>query len=58
MPRCLMVDPEGGWRYGFPKPLPDNIELGKEDMLEWLWSNGYPRGKVPHYIRYFEGDEC
>ncbi len=36
-----MVDPDEGWRYGFPKPLPKIVE--NEDLTEWLVENGYPR---------------
>jgi len=33
-----MCDPPEGWRYGFPKPMPDNVE----DFEGWLKSEGYP----------------
>ena len=36
-----MVDPDMGWKYGFPKPLPKDFE--NEDLTEWLVENGYPR---------------
>lgn len=38
--KTMLVDPPGGWRYGFPKlydPLPD------EDFKSWLIRRGYPR---------------
>tara|TARA_A100001037_G_scaffold244817_1_gene225963 strand:+ start:108997 stop:109218 length:222 start_codon:yes stop_codon:yes gene_type:complete len=38
--KVTMVDPDEGWRYGFPKRLPD--ELKGEDITEWLIENGYP----------------
>ena len=38
-----MIDPPSGWRYGFPKPIPDPRP---ENMTEWFIENGYPRDKV------------
>ena len=35
-----MVDPDEGWKYGFPKRLPD--ELKGKDITSWLIQNGYP----------------
>lgn len=37
----MIVDPPGGWRYGFPKKMPDNIDT-KEEFEEWLTEQGYP----------------
>jgi hypothetical protein len=37
-----MIDPPGGWRYGFPKELP----AGVEDTLKWLVANGYPQAEI------------
>jgi hypothetical protein len=35
----LIIDPPGGWRYGFPRPLTKE----KDELLEdWLISAGYP----------------
>ena len=39
-PDNLMVDPPGGWRYGFPKLIPKDQQ---HRMLEWIIENGYPR---------------
>jgi hypothetical protein len=33
------IDPPAGWRYGFPKVLPDNVQ----DINAWLVSEGYPQ---------------
>lgn len=50
-----MIDPPSGWKYGFPKPLPDdawlevNGEFGLADdfkVIDWLIENGYPRHEV------------
>ena len=48
----LMIDPEGGWKYGFPKAAPDIVD--PDELNQWLWDNGYPEGQVPHYVRFFE----
>ena len=44
MKKILMVDPEQGWQYGFPKPLPD--EYKNKDFTEWLIAEGYPKDKI------------
>jgi hypothetical protein len=36
-----MCDPPEGWKYGFPKPMPNNVE----NFEEWLRSEGYPVDK-------------
>jgi hypothetical protein len=38
-----MIDPPNGWRYGFPKELPDNYQDSNFDIREWLVTEGYPR---------------
>ena len=38
--KVTMVDPDQGWRYGFPKELPK--ELKNKDISDWLIENGYP----------------
>jgi len=50
-----MIDPPSGWRYGFPKVLPDDVE----NVLEWLVSEGYPQFEIDacgkhFYCRYWE----
>lgn len=37
-----MIDPPGGWQYGFPKELPE----GTVDVLAWLVANGYPQREI------------
>lgn len=56
---ALMIDPPSGWRYGFPKPIP---EERKNDSLVWLVEQGYPKHLIyelgePFYCRYWETDE-
>ena len=54
-----IFDPPSGWRYGFPKPLPDNVK-GEGAMTEWLIAQGYPRemiGLALKHSRYWEETE-
>jgi hypothetical protein len=44
-----MVDPPSGWRYGFPKVIPNDIK----DVKEWLVENGYPQSEIDDYGDYF-----
>jgi hypothetical protein len=51
-----MIDPPSGWKYGFPKELPDDIK----DFKQWLIDNGYPESEVDFamkYCRMWEGEE-
>lgn len=51
-----MIDPPSGWRYGFPKQLPENVK----DLRQWLIDEGYPEKDVDFamkHCRYWEQDE-
>ena len=53
--KILMCDPPSGWKYGFPKPIPDDLT----STLEWLVSEGYPQSEIDacgdsFYCRYYE----
>lgn len=37
----LFVDPDEGWRYGFPKIVPEWLK--PEDLSAWIYRQGYPR---------------
>ena len=37
----LVVDPPEGWRFGFPKIVPEWLK--PEDMDAWIVQQGYPR---------------
>jgi len=47
-PHHTMVDPPEGWRYGFPKQLPD----GTVNFQQWLVENGYPKDQVDLAVKY------
>lgn len=40
--RCI-IDPPSGWRYGFPREIPDS-ELHR--INEWLVENRYPQREI------------
>jgi hypothetical protein len=53
------IDPPSGWRFGFPKALPDPKP---ENTREWLIANGYPEKMIDSfnehfYCRYWEEPE-
>lgn len=54
-----IIDPPSGWRYGFPKPIPEDVK----DIKKWLIDNGYPEkeienmGELLTYRIWYEGDD-
>ena len=46
-----MIDPPEGWKYGFPKPLPDDWAPSDDSYStnEWLVSQGYPQMLIDKY---------
>lgn len=45
----MIIDPPGGWRYGFPKqydPLPG------ETLVDWLVREGFPKQEVEWAVKY------
>ena len=49
------IDPPSGWRYGFPKIMPDGVT----DIHKWLVENGYPQEEIDKmgehfYCRYWD----
>ena len=45
-----MIDPPSGWKYGFPKPIPDDRI---SDQLVWLVEEGYPQKEIDNLGEYF-----
>lgn len=41
-----IVDPPSGWKYGFPKPIPEDQE---SRLHEWLVENGYPQEEIDSF---------
>lgn len=61
MSKVLMCDPPSGWKYGFPKPMPEDLPKG-ESIFPWLLSEGYPQSEIDacgdhFYCRYWEANE-
>jgi hypothetical protein len=46
-----IIDPPSGWRYGFPKEIPDSI-ITEDDLKHWLVYNGYPEEDVDLALKY------
>ncbi len=54
----IMCDPPSGWKYGFPKALPEHLagNLSKqptddaneygETVMAWLVQEGYPKEEI------------
>ena len=45
-----IIDPPSGWKYGFPKPIPEDR---KNDVLVWLVEQGYPQSEIDDLGDYF-----
>lgn len=47
MSKVTMVDPPHGWKYGFPKAVPQEImQLDQSKFREWIINEGYPEVMV------------
>ena len=42
MTKVHYIDPPAGWKYGFPKVLPEGVT----NTIEWLLENGYPQHEI------------
>jgi hypothetical protein len=40
-----MIDPPEGWRYGFPKEVPNDVTY----VIPWLIRNGYPKELIDSF---------
>ncbi len=55
----LVIDPPSGWRYGFPRLVPDAFFDEDFDLGAWLIECGYPAADVPLAVkrsRYWKVD--
>jgi hypothetical protein len=58
----LYIDPPSGWKYGFPKPAPDNLtKMNQAQLNQWFIENGYPEIELNSFkygmpFRVIEGD--
>jgi hypothetical protein len=46
-----IIDPPSGWKYGFPKEIPENVTT-LEDFKEWFIKNGYPEKDIELALKY------
>jgi len=55
--KITMIDPPEGWKFGFPKPIPQYV-MGGRHFIKWLLEQGYPAlyiDKGYHkYCRYWQ----
>ena len=54
-----MIDPPEGWRYGFPKEIPEDVD----NTRKWLIENGYPEKAIEElgdsfYVRGWYEETC
>ena len=57
--KVLVIDPPSGWKYGFPKPVPEAFFNEGFDLGGWLIECGYPAEHIElaiKYSRYWETD--
>jgi len=57
---ALFIDPPSGWKYGFPKPIPEDRRY---DSLTWLVEQGYPQAEIDalgehFYCRYWSPEKA
>ncbi len=45
-----IIDPPSGWKYGFPKPIPEDR---KKDVKAFLIEEGYPEEEIEKHGAYF-----
>ena len=45
-----MIDPPSGWKFGFPKAVPNPKP---QDMMAWLVSEGYPQKLIDEFGDHF-----
>ena len=52
-----IIDPAGGWRYGFPRPIPRGIKPSDNKAIdEWMVSLGYPKEDLKLWCRIWEAE--
>jgi len=45
------IDPPSGWKYGFPKVLPEEV-VTPEDFKKWFLKSGYPEKDLDMAMKY------
>lgn len=49
MVKKLIIDPPSGWRYGFPRQIPDEYFEPMFKLNRWLVSVGYPQELIDQF---------
>lgn len=49
----VMCDPPSGWKYGFPKALPEHCIDNYKAKIEWMISEGYPEKTIKEFGDHF-----
>jgi hypothetical protein len=47
---ATIIDPPSGWKYGFPKPIPEDR---LKDVIVWLVEQGYPKETIDSFGEHF-----
>jgi hypothetical protein len=50
--KVIMYDPPEGWKYGFPKPIPQHVWDDKT-IMKWIVEEGYPEWLIAKYDNHF-----
>jgi hypothetical protein len=48
--KVMIYDPPSGWKYGFPKAVPENLEEG--GFKQWILDQGYPEKDIDLALKY------
>jgi hypothetical protein len=60
MTKMLVIDPPGGWKYGFPKAVPAGVMKNDSLLRLWLTGEGYPINDIDlamKHSRYWETED-
>ena len=53
MKKVTIYDPPSGWKYGFPKKVPESVLKGKNgEFRQWLLDEGYPEKDIDFALIY------
>lgn len=53
MKKITIYDPPSGWKYGFPKKVPESVLNGKNgEFRQWLLDEGYPEKDIDFALKY------
>jgi hypothetical protein len=53
MKKVTIYDPPSGWKYGFPKEVPESVLKGKvAEFKQWLINEGYPEKDIDFALKY------